>query len=247
SLVPAELDILLDLMTAKEPYVKGGVEVLEAGIPKPDSLTDPGTISALSTLNAVLAEMVPLYRSALALREIFEETCDTFYDRDQAIMHGRRARTPSEAAKASDVASEQRKHPMAIGRPFETTGPPIFIYHTVFSDFKALMEGPDAAPPQDVVTAFSLIQAAATVYPSEDDHLNAMRPFIEALLDRSFVRLPDSGQSFDPDGLILGRTTAGLVPLLVMEAENEIAPGGRDPDIQGAFSFRKLWVEEKSP
>ncbi|KIO17350.1 hypothetical protein M407DRAFT_85083 [Tulasnella calospora MUT 4182] len=135
---------------------------------------------------------------------------------------------------------------MAIGRPFETTGPPISIYHTVFSEFKTHIEAPNAAPPEDVVTAFHLIQAAAKVYPNENARLRSIRPFIEKLLKRLVPRLP-AGYSFDPDGVALYDAPVGLVPLLVMEAKNDIGAGGSDPDVQGAFSFRKMWAEEDSP
>ncbi|KIO31818.1 hypothetical protein M407DRAFT_58480, partial [Tulasnella calospora MUT 4182] len=132
------------------------------------------------------------------------------------------------------------------GRPFETTGPPISIYHTVFSEFKTLIEAPNAAPPEDVVTAFHLIQAAAKVYPNETARLRSLRPLIEVLLKHQIPRLP-AGYLCAPDGVALYDSPVGLVPLLVMEAKNEIGAGGSDPDIQGAFSFRKMWVEEDSP
>ncbi|KIO16990.1 hypothetical protein M407DRAFT_229930 [Tulasnella calospora MUT 4182] len=133
---------------------------------------------------------------------------------------------------------------MAIGRPFETTGPPIAIYHTVFSEFKTFVKSPDPAPPKDVVTALNLMHAAAEVYRNEDARIKSIRPIIEDLLKRRMFGLP-AGYSFNPDGVIWCDTA--LVPLLVMEAENEIGTGGSGPDIQGAFTVRKLWVEDKSP
>ncbi|KIO24082.1 hypothetical protein M407DRAFT_26518 [Tulasnella calospora MUT 4182] len=241
TLLPADLSFILDRIIRKLPYTEKGLNVLEKPIPKPDQLTG----DVLTWL--YLAGMVPLYRSALAtsaLQKKFEETDDTFHDHHQAVMHGKKALSPSEAAKK--LASEQQKHPMAIGRPFETTGPSVSIYHPVFSEFKTLINDPNAAPPEDVVTAFNLIQAASKMYDKEDARNNALRPIIEALLHRGILGLP-SGYSFIPDGIVWGDIAVGSVPLLIVEAKNEIGAGGSDPNIQGAFSFRKFWVEVEPP
>lgn len=133
---------------------------------------------------------------------------------------------------------------MKIGRPFEETGPPVSTYHPIFSKFQAGIQDPNFEPkPEDVATAFDLIEIAAKVYPSEDDRVKDMTVLLGDLLD-CLIGGHAPGDKLRPDGVVWHRINRVAVPLLVMEAKNEIGTGGSDPDIESSFSFRKLWTDE---
>lgn len=141
---------------------------------------------------------------------------------------------------------EQERHPMKIGRPYEETGPPIFIYHPIFSRFRTLVDDPSATPlAEDEVTAFNLIQAAADICLEETKSMEHMRLCLERLLARNLVGAPPKYKC-RPSGVLFHEVAAGTVPLLVMEAEKAINSDGPDPDVRGAFSYRKLWVSSVS-
>ncbi|KIO17611.1 hypothetical protein M407DRAFT_38925, partial [Tulasnella calospora MUT 4182] len=124
------------------------------------------------------------------------------------------------------------------GRPFGTIGPPISIYHPIFSRFQTLIQGDGFDPlPEDVVAAFDLMEAAADFYETEAHRLNAITPCLAKLLARKF----HGTSGFD--GVTFSETAAKDIPLLVMEAKNEVGTGGSDPYLHAAFSYRKLWVE----
>ncbi|KAG8918638.1 hypothetical protein FRC01_001751 [Tulasnella sp. 417] len=172
-------------------------------------------------------QLIALCRSALDSSDRPSNTKDVrvlLSDRRRAIKNGIQSPAPRHSAK--NFLYEQRLRAMQIGRPFETTGPPVVIYHDVFLKFKSLInkKGPDPES-EDVATALDLMQIAAEGYADEQLRVKAMMPKIEKLLKR------------------LGMAE---VPTLIVEANNEVGTGGCDPGIRGAYSFRKLWasVEE---
>lgn len=130
---------------------------------------------------------------------------------------------------------------MKIGRPYEETGPPIFLYHPIFSRFKTLVEDPSTTPlPEDVVAAFDLIQAAADTASTEHKRL-----CLERLLARNLVGAPPKYKC-RPSGVLFHEVAAGTVPLLVLEANKAIDADQGDPNVRGAFSYRKLWLSSVS-
>lgn len=71
--------------------------------------------------------------------------------------------------------------------------------------------------------------------------MKIITPIVQKLLGYPIVTVP-SEFGFRPDGIIVyPGAEDGKIPLLVMEAKNEVGTGGSDPNIQAAFSFRKLW------
>lgn len=131
---------------------------------------------------------------------------------------------------------------MKIGRPFPQTGALISIYHPIFSEFKNALENPSSLPSvEDQIAAFDLMEAAAEVYDDEDKRVKAMRTPINKILARNMVGVVPNEEA-QPNGIILHDVGEFTVPLLIMEAKNEVGAGGSDPQIQGAFSFRKMWV-----
>ncbi|KAG8901058.1 hypothetical protein FRB99_005580 [Tulasnella sp. 403] len=169
---------------------------------------------------------------------------DLFKDRDEAMQDAVDAIAPSDAAKLDYLEEELESHPMKIGRPFEATGPPIYIYHPVFWQFHKLANDQSSTPtPEDVNAAFSLMVVASTVYETETLRLNAVLPEIQNLLGRSLHGTLGS-YPYRLDGIIQTGHLGRDAPLLVIEAKNEIGTGQSDPAVQGSFSFRKLWTQD---
>ncbi|KAG8945803.1 hypothetical protein FRC04_012250 [Tulasnella sp. 424] len=247
--VPFESSILcliIQKILAGDSLVKSALMVLDDPVELPSNLQDDHPdyktmMSMIATANSERQHLAKTYRSALEVslgQSDHEETPTLVHGRDKGIQDGIDAPPPSEAAKY--FVSEQEARPMQIGRPFETTGPPIFIYHKVFSKFKSLIDIKDPKlEAEDVATALRLIQAAAEGYQNEAFRREAILSKIEKLLGNPVGgAAPESG--FRHDGVVYHLSPQGKVPILVVEMKNEIGEGGSDPDIQGAFSFRKL-------
>ncbi|KAG8946281.1 hypothetical protein FRC04_011911 [Tulasnella sp. 424] len=242
------LELVVNLFLNQGIYSEAGITALEKPVNEPTELPSEGELTLyISFVNEARKNLLELYRSALepsAVQSNDEETDELIKERRKAIQDGANAPVPSDAAKLPALSAAQDAYPMKIGRPFDKTGPPVSIYHSVFSAFQANIQNPQFKPkPNDVVAAFDLIQAASRVYPSEDDRLKQMKPLLSDLLSHLIGGLA-AGDKIRPDGVVmLHIDQVGDIPLLVMEAKNEIGTVGSDPDIQGSFAFRKLWAE----
>lgn len=137
---------------------------------------------------------------------------------------------------------------MGIGRPSSTTGPPITIYHPVFSDFVGLISSEDKElSPRDVKAARQLMDAGAQFFESEAKRFRVIQPYLNVLLGDHLTGAPGPYQCH-PDGVLFiaqGNSDL-LVPVLVFELKNEMGAGGSDATTQGSFSWRKLWAEDDS-
>ncbi|KAG8919999.1 hypothetical protein FRC01_000985 [Tulasnella sp. 417] len=207
-------------------------------LPKQDEASDlPQLTSLVNIANRHRTRLLDLCRSVLTAAEA-EKTDGLVDDLQNALQDAEEALSPSEAAKHSNLAVEQEKRPMKIGRPYETTGLPVSLYHPIFSRFQRLIldQDPDLSA-KDLSTAFQLIYDAAAVYKTEADRLSAMISHFNALLGHEMYRVT-APYSSAPDGVIFHSNT----PLLVMEATNEVGTDESDPDLQGAFSYRKGWT-----
>ncbi|KAG8912076.1 hypothetical protein FRC00_005319 [Tulasnella sp. 408] len=231
---------ILDLLN--EPFVLTG-DVL----PQPRSLAladgqclGPGSALRAPLINADRERLAQIYHSVLVETSTHESNYEEEFalERQQAIEDGQAAPTPSDAAKHPALDVEQTERQMQIGRPFGTTGPSISIYHSVFSKFKSLIKNPTPdISPATVAQAFDLIVAAAAIYPTENDRTRVITPIVQKLLGYPIVTVP-SEFGFRPDGIIIyPGSEEGKIPLLVMEAKNEVGTGGIDPNSQAAFSF----------
>ncbi|KAG8908621.1 hypothetical protein FRB99_004909 [Tulasnella sp. 403] len=212
-------------------------------------------LALISYTRGLQESVVKLYSSALQAAkstspsQTFAEPLDPYLrSRGIAIDRGLKAMDVSSATKPLDFAEQQEQYPMQIGHPFKTIGPPINIYHPVFTQFKRLLVTRDISPtPQDIETAFDFLQAAVEVYQSDGARLRCITPFIENLLGNRCLGGGDPSFSGNPDGIIYYHTGFEKIPLLVIEATNEFCAGLSDPGIRGAFSYRKLWADTTAP
>ncbi|KAG8912250.1 hypothetical protein FRC01_005201 [Tulasnella sp. 417] len=229
-------------------YAKEALELLAEPIKQPTGSPDrPEDLEPLklvvNILNRRRIELLELCHAEVEAPTGSGKPNRPLDDRQRALQRGIEAPRPSDAAKHSVLLVEQAIRPMQIGRSLGTTGPPISIYHPIFSRFQTLVQGDDSDPvAEDVVAAWSLITAAADFYETEDDRLDSMNPYLTTLLGRRINGTYEM-DAYRPDGVVFTEGIPMGIPLLVMEAENEIGAGERDPNFQAAFSYRKLWVE----
>lgn len=136
---------------------------------------------------------------------------------------------------------------MSMGRGVPTVGCTISIYHPVFSEFQTHLGNEELKPTADQVrNALKLLEIGQKVFRTENHRVAELYPILSSLL-----LLPVEGSPsyfrYQPDGLIFTRRDNNdAVPILVLETKNEVGTGGCDPEVQCAFSYRKLWCEDTS-
>ncbi|KAG8996500.1 hypothetical protein FRB90_012704, partial [Tulasnella sp. 427] len=231
-----ELVSALNDMIANASFSETTREILSRPINQLCTPTEPNSDDILKLVNEGRERIAGLYARRNELEEQAEEPEKEEESMEETInpRHG------------TDLASEQRKYPMAIGRPFETTGPPITIYHPIFSKFQRLCNDHSVPAPEDVVTACKLMQAAADGFPSKADRLDFMRLSIQMFMKKRVIK-PEWGFSCVPDGTIFCEAADGWIPLLIMGVNNEVGVDETDPGVKVALEYRKMWIEEKSP
>ncbi|KAG9018527.1 hypothetical protein FRB90_011567 [Tulasnella sp. 427] len=106
--------------------------------------------------------------------------------RDKAIQDGRDALAPSDAAKHSNLNSQQDAYPMDIGRPLQRLGLPVAIFHPIFSAFtkhlaQAQQVDLDLANALDP-SALQLVLQSAEIYDTERDRITKLLPSLEQLI-----------------------------------------------------------------
>ncbi|KAG8947775.1 hypothetical protein FRC04_010261 [Tulasnella sp. 424] len=242
------LEIIVKRIRDRQPYSEAELDILGMPIKEPSESPSEGILSIIAITNELRSNLAKLYCSALEASTVqsdHEESDGLIKARQKAIQDGIEALDPSDAAKPSNLLIEQADHPMQIGRPFETTGPPVSIYHPIFSRFQTLIQDQGFEPlPEDVVAAFDLIQIAAKVPRAGEGRMTQVKHPIGMLLRPPIVGLLWA-RNFRPDGVLHHVKNFGVVPLLVMKVEDEIGgTGGCDPDTEGSFSFRKLWTDK---
>ncbi|KAG9045825.1 hypothetical protein FS837_005615 [Tulasnella sp. UAMH 9824] len=144
--------------------------------------------------------------------------------RKTLLRQAAKAPAPSDAAKASTFVKAQRERPILMGRSLDTVGPPISIYHDVFARFKALVSDPNFKPDHEQRqprTPQSLGAAAERTLGSVEGASTYAR--------------------WEADGVILARTDYHVIPVGLMELENEVGAGGCDPSHQCIYSYQKEW------
>lgn len=162
----------------------------------------------------------------------------------------KKAMSPSDGAKVTNFGSEQEKGPVLNGRPFYNRGPPIAIFHPVFSRFLQLirrdlreLEAHNCIPQTFVNSVHKFLLVSSKVYKKEHDRRHALEPILEELLAMEDAvanadsSCSDSQQSFRAQG-------QRLVSLL-WELKNEIGAGGCCPVVQSSLSYRKYAVDPK--
>lgn len=128
-----------------------------------------------------------------------------------------------------------------IDHPKHTSALPLGIYHPVFQRF--LERIPHAEPSRDLVKEVHKLMSQST-------GVGAAEAFLAENLRQSLSLI--LGQHMDetatpfakPDGVILARGPYPI-PLVVMEYKRALGESGCDPSVQGSYSTRKLWCDNK--
>lgn len=238
------LDFVAGLILGREPYHPITINLLEIPIPAPTEFLDQSTdleklVHITDLANEHRARLAELHRSAP--KDSAGE--DPLFSRNQAILRVIEDSVLSDAKRRSSLAFKRAEHPVNIGRPFDTTGPAISIYHPVFSKFAALVEDPKVFPSaEDVVAAYELIVIAAEVHPSETAYLKDIWPRVNRLLGNRAITRSPWDYPCKPEGVLFHKVDVGTAPFLVVHTKSEIGTSGLDITDQAAFSFHELWA-----
>ncbi|KAH7098464.1 hypothetical protein BKA62DRAFT_811226 [Auriculariales sp. MPI-PUGE-AT-0066] len=146
------------------------------------------------------------------------------------------------------IRTHQRGPPLFAaffnGRPVSLTGPPLGLYHPIFSKFKRLateMEAVGLTSNNDLKFANELIQVSAQFYAHENDRRTALRPVLGKLLGVDLHADEWIGANLctlKPDGACLAMTSfLDRVCFLYWEAKREIGEGGCDPIDQASEDY----------
>ncbi|PVF94281.1 hypothetical protein CPB86DRAFT_818107 [Serendipita vermifera] len=164
---------------------------------------------------------------------------------EAAIQDGKDAMTPSSAANPDNLGDEQRRRPVEFGRPIDQVGPSIYLYHSIFWEFHSKrLERGEELPSDFRVEVYRLLVAAAETYRSERDRRRAVEKNLTALFGEPIgqIMLDDKSSS---NGCIISFSGTYWTLRLLIELKNEIGTGGCDPSVQGSYSTRKYWVDDK--
>ncbi|KAG8916803.1 hypothetical protein FRC01_002861 [Tulasnella sp. 417] len=244
------LAFVADLILKGEPYHATAMNLLEIPITKPngtlDQSTDFETLALITDLaNGSRARLAELYRS-LPKDDVPKDSFHgegLFYSHNETLLYAIQDNVLSDAKRRSSLNSMRAEHPVNIGRPLHTTGPPISLYHPVFAKFTALIEDPSFSPStEDETAAFQLIFLAAEVHASETAYLRYMWPGLNRLLGHRAITRSPWDYPCKPEGVLFHKVDAGTAPFLVVHTKSEIGTAGLDPTDQAAFSFHNLWA-----
>jgi hypothetical protein len=170
---------------------------------------------------------------------------------NQSVKKFLQGPTPSVGAKSDSFRDFQRSRPVYNGRyhpdsSTQTIGPPIEIFHPVFSHFLDDLSNLNLEVPQDILNATrDLMKKSTAIYPSERSR--------QVALDKAFSNAISFGCSqivnldlTSPDAVALlniGPPVNESVPLLVKEDKKMMGEGGCDPTLQVTMSVGRLWSQ----
>jgi len=148
---------------------------------------------------------------------------------------------PSKAAQNSElVANQNSTSPDAIfnGRPTTIEGPPLSIYHPIFSMFMReylVPVDPASISAEDIVSASNLMAKSAGYYTDERDRLRNIGPALTHFLDiqweRAFI---SEARKWVPDGskmVTCPLSESGILSpaTLLFQLRNSVGDGHADP------------------
>ncbi|CAJ0648363.1 12815_t:CDS:2 [Entrophospora sp. SA101] len=147
---------------------------------------------------------------------------------------------PSSVAACTEFFKQQRQEIILNGHLPNCIGPPIFLYHEVFSKFSSDFNN-ESLDLSDGLCAWSskLIKDMANEHINEDSCKNAfinhITEFIGKLIE---VKIEDGSSN---DGMLLVETACGENGLqIIHEIKNEIGEGGRSNNSSNSFIFKVL-------
>ncbi|KAG5651228.1 hypothetical protein H0H81_009377 [Sphagnurus paluster] len=166
----------------------------------------------------------------------------------KVIQDTRDALAPSTVSSPpnSHFISEQNKHPIYNGRPANLTGPPLSIYHPAFAKIGDALQNldrlVDRQEEQRVGDTAKLCQAAANIYHTERERLEAVYPLVETLLGIQMTR--NVNTTTEIDGLvqqaIKDSDKKGVA--VHVELKNELGLSGLST-LQNTLSLRKHLIQ----
>ncbi|CAG8797757.1 2770_t:CDS:2, partial [Gigaspora rosea] len=169
---------------------------------------------------------------------------------NDTVARGLEANSPSVGSKPPEFFRNQRSCPILNGRPFENTGPPITLYHIIFSQFLGDLSNANIEIPSDFLLWIDdLIYAATDSYVEEEDRNQKMRiMFLDKLGTVSVIEYGQGRMKCKSDGVFTSTTNIDLITayLGIFKGKNEIGTGGSDPTIQGAIYFRDYWSQSNN-
>ncbi|KAG8909993.1 hypothetical protein FRC00_009054 [Tulasnella sp. 408] len=258
------LGFVAGLILDGEPYHPIRINLLEIPIPEPTESPEQSTdleklVHITDLANKHRARVAELHRSA---PKDSSGEMSVFYcknplhlgarallitgpglARNQDLLYAIEDKVLYDAERRYSLVSRRAEHPVNIGRPFDTTGASISIYHPVFSKFTTRIKDHNVFPSaEDVVTAYELMVMAAEVHSSETAYLKDIWPRINRLIgDRAITRSPWD-YPCKPEGVLFHKVDTGTAPFLVVHTKSEIGTTGLDLTDQAAFSFHELWA-----
>ena len=160
----------------------------------------------------------------------------------------RKRKSPSEDAKHGALRPIQRISRIDAvrnERPMYLAGPPIQIYHPVFSKFLSLAFSPFDGDEETLQRTSEFIEASREFYDDEKTRVKAIGQSLSALVHSEVLNDPTNytdGSSFKPDGTIYASHSPNSPRSVCayVEVKNEIGTGGCDPALQCQSDFVKL-------
>jgi len=111
----------------------------------------------------------------------------------------------------------------------------------VFTQFQSSLNDLSSNVSSEEVSAAAGLMAASTeVYADEKARFDALKPWLDKLLQSEFINVETT--DVRADGVIV--TSVPNLPVAyrgLWELKNEIGCGGSDPVTQGSYSYRKYW------
>ncbi|KAF9084454.1 hypothetical protein BGX27_003808, partial [Mortierella sp. AM989] len=168
-------------------------------------------------------------------------------DREKSIQAGLATSSPSTASIAAVFSKEQENNaPILIGRPFEQTGPPIALFHTVFGKF--LRDINDRNLPisdERIKLTEDFLWKSADFYRNGNKRLNAIMETLGYIIGDIVYAVCASTEARS-DGVLVTSVGSQRAYRMILAGKNEIGTGGCDPTIQIAQCYRTYWSQDNT-
>ncbi|CAG8495685.1 11059_t:CDS:2, partial [Paraglomus brasilianum] len=153
--------------------------------------------------------------------------------------------SPSSFALLSNLIGYQIKDKqLLIHRPPECVGPPVQVYHNVFSQFLHDYHNEDLKMRREHYQwTLDIIHGMAELYHSESDRSKVFREKIRELFGEELriIHLEDNSSN---DGVLESNVFSRSVLHCFVEIKNEIGTGSCDLTVQAGASFAKYYTQQ---
>ena len=152
---------------------------------------------------------------------------------------------PSSVAEHREFLKMQQDVVILNHRPPHCVGPPIFLYHEIFSKFLDDYTNEELElQTGHCAWTIELIEIMAKVYDIEDSRLREFRDHMISLTGQ--FSTAENEYKSKSDGILQTTTTSGQIGFrVILEMKNEIGTGRSDPTIQAALSYAKYWAQSQ--